>query len=559
MADGNDHLRRDEQGPLTRRRFLQGAAAAGGALTFASFLAACGGSSSSSSETAAAATTSAATGVSVAEPGTTAAATVAEGEPVKGGTIRVGINDGGGSESMNPLFLPTYMETARACQLYDRLYQGASDGTNQPWLADSVESNADATVWKLTLRSGVTFHDGKPLTADDVLWTIGWIQDPASKSEATPIVEPIDLTASKKISDTEIELHLKRPVGALTDILAAKAFLIVPDGKKDDWERPNGTGPFKLVSWSPGQETVLEPNPDYWGDGPYADQVVLSTISDPTQRLNALLSGQIEAMSFIDFVQAQAQQENPDLQLVRASGSLCIPMYMQIDADPFSDVKVREAMRLAVDREEMVKNVLLGFGQVGNDVFGIGYPSYNNELPQRPYDPEKAKSLLAEAGMSNLKVTLPSSTAIAGLLESATAFKEQASAAGITIDVQKIPADSYWANDKYLKVPFYQTNWSGSFDVIAPQALQEDAPYNETHWFRPEFTAELLRAQGIPDEAERNGVYFDLQEQIYNEGGYIIWGFQDIVDAASAKVQGITTNPVFSLGYFMVKDWWLAA
>jgi peptide/nickel transport system substrate-binding protein len=520
-------------------------------------LAACGGGGggATSAQTTSPATT-AATGTSA----TTAAETTAAGTPKRGGRLRVGLNDGGATDVLQPWNIPSYNSDARAEQVYERLYKYDANGAPQPRLAVSAEGNSDATVWQVKLQSGVTFHDGKPLTADDVLYSFRYVADPKNKAESLARLEPIDLTASKKVSDTELEFHLKRPIGDFPGLLSEKALWIVPDGATDFTTKPNGTGPFTFVEWQPGVRALYKRYDNYWQTGkPYVDEVEILNITDPTARLNALIGGQVDEITFVDFVQAKAQESNTAIQIINAAQPNTVPIYVQIDSPPFTDNRIREALKLAVDRQAMVDKVELGFGQIGNDLFGKGYPSYNDALPQRQYDPEKAASLLKAAGHYPLDLPLPTSQAQPGMLESATAYKEQAKAAGINVTLQKLDAGSYFANDKYLKVPVYQTNWGQSFESQAQDGLLKDSPYNETHWYSQSWADAFRAAQSIPDADKRNAAYKDLQVPLYNENGYVVFAFYNALDAASSKVKGIVPNissGYSNLGAFDFKDHW---
>ena len=477
--------------------------------------------------------------------------------PRRGGTLTVAFNDGGGGENLNPLQQPLYIDVGRSYQLYERLFDPLPDLSMGPRLAVSATPNRDATRWQVKLRKGVKWHDGKPFTADDVLYSIRYVLDPKTKSEGVAQAEPIDIKASRKVSPTEIVFHLKRPIGDFKRVLGQKTGMIIQDGTKN-FTKPIGTGPYTLLEWKPGVRTRLGKFDGYWGNT-HLDELVFLTISDPAARLNAVLSGQAQAMIFIDFAQAAAQKGNKKLKLLVAKAPQTVPITMRMDLDPFKDARTRTAFKLAVDRPKMVSAVFGEFGQVMNDLFGKGYPSYNSALPQRHYDPEKAKSLLKAAGQEGVKVTLYTSSSVPGMLESATAYKEQAKAAGITVDLVKLPSDTYFSNDKYLKVPMYQSSWGASFESVAQDGFFTNSPYNETAWKNPAWEKAFRKAQGIPDDARRNAAYKALQVSLYKEDGYLIWGASSIVDAVSSKVNGLKPNPAFPLGQFSFKDAWLSS
>lgn len=476
-------------------------------------------------------------------------------KPKQGGSVTIGMSDGGPGEKLNPFQLPSYTEALRTQWTHDELFTRDPGNVVVPRLALAAEPGKTAQEWKVTLRSDVVFHDGKPFTADDVLWSFAFALDPKNKTQQRPQIDAIDPRRSKKLSNTEVLFRLKRPIGDFKGYLVAGGqMFMIPHGTAV-FKTIVGTGPFKLASFSPGQRAVLVRNENYWGTV-HLDRLKVVPISDPAQRINALLTGQVDAIYFVDFAQARAQQRNRKVKLIASTaGAHMVPFYVETDAPEFADGRVVEALKLSVDREQMVRNVLLGFGSIGDDVAGKGFPSYNDKLPQRRYDPEKARSLLKKAGKEDLRFTLFTSTADSGMLESATAWKEQAKRAGITIDLVKLPADSYFSNNKYLKVPAYQSSWTVSFEDWAPQALFKGANYNETRWNRPKWEAEFRQAQSLIDDAARNAAYKRLQVPVWAHSGYIIWGFQALVNAVSSRIQGARPTPGFNL---RPEEWWIA-
>ena len=235
-----------------------------------------------------------------------------------------------------------------------------------------------------------------------------------------------------------------------------------------------------------------------------------------------------------------------------------VPITMRTDAAPFNDVRVRQAFRLAIDRPATLRSAFVGFGQLGDDIYGKGLPDYDTNLPQRTSDPERARALLKKAGHEGLKISIASSKAAPGMLESATVFADQAKAAGINLSVDQSPADSYYSN-KYLKVPFFQTQWgTQTVESQIAESLLTGAAFNETAWARKAFDRRFALARGTRDKKRRRQLFFELQGEVWNQGGYIIWGFNNWVDAVSAKVQGVVPSPVFALGWYDFKRFWLA-
>ena len=197
-------------------------------------------------------------------------------------------------------------------------------------------------------------------------------------------------------------------------------------------------------------------------------------------------------------------------------------------------------------------------GAVGNDLFGKGQQFYDSTLPQRHQDIEQAKFLLKQAGAENLKVLLYSSTVVAAMLESANAFAQQAKAAGVTVQVNNGPASTYYS-DHYLKAPFMQTQWSATpISTWMNFAVLSNSPYNETHWRRPDFDNMVRAAEAETDTTKAQTLWDDAQRVLWNEGGYLAWGFQPYLDALSPSIRGARGNDYFNLGNYDFRTWWLA-
>ena len=481
----------------------------------------------------------------------------ASAKPVRGGRITSGHVGGGVAEVLDPAKQLSPIDSARALNLFDGLTWPNPDGTIQYRLAESMTPNKDATVWQIKLRKGVTFHNGKALTADDVLYT--FTRNIKKNLVGGAILNQVDLPRCKKVSPTELTVTLVRGIAEFPRYVSTHLLMITQSGE-ESFKPPIGTGPFMFVSWTAGQRSLFKRNPHYWQSGrPYADELQMLSIPDNAARQNALLSGQIDCLEFLDYSQAKALKSSSAVQLIQAKYGTYLPIYMRIDTPPFSDNNVRTAFKLAVNRPQEVSTAALGFSVISNDLFGQGTPSYDSALPQRVYDPEKAKSLLKKAGHANLSVSLIASTEAPGMIESATAYAAQAKAAGITINLHQVPAsDLFNTSLYYLKVPFSQTQWTHmSWEENVLQSLLSDAPYNETHWKKKPFDQAFYKAQATLDAGKRNEMFHVLQQQIYDEGGYIIWGNPTTVDAVSPKVKGVVPSPYYNLGRYDFKDYWI--
>jgi peptide/nickel transport system substrate-binding protein len=288
------------------------------------------------------------------------------------------------------------------------------------------------------------------------------------------------------------------------------------------------------------------------------DELRYVSIPDSTARFNALRSGQVDAIETVQAAQANSLGSDPNVKVLRSATGGMVAMVMDHLKTPTNDQRVRQALRLLVDRDQMVENVLSGYGKLGNDLFSPYDPLYASDIDQRSYDPERAKALLAQAGQDGLAIDIASSTAAPGMLESAQAFAEQAKAAGVKVAVKQSPADSYYT-DKYMKVPFFQTQWGNyPLDSMIALSTQSDAPYNESRYTNRRFDRLWRDARGTLDEASRKDKYHELQQLLHDDGGYVIWGFADMLDGYRSNVHGLTPNPARPLGYFAFKDVWLS-
>lgn len=477
--------------------------------------------------------------------------------PRHGGILRVGHVGGGSTETLDPQKEVSTVDSARVTNLFDGLVLNSPDLGLSYELAEAFESAKGGTVWNVKLRPGVTWHDGSPFTADDVIYTLKRIASNRALLGQN-VVSLIDLPAVRKLTPLTLQLPLHKPNAFIPSYFSEVYMKIVKAGETD-FKHPIGTGPFMYVSFTPGVSSLFKRNPHYWQHGkPYVDELQQLSISDPTARLNALLGGEVDAIENLDFPQAKAEQTAGRIVVLASVPANYTPIYMAATLEPFRDARVRQAMRLLADRPALVQDALDGLGVVGNDLTGKGLLFYDTSLPQRHQDIAAAKSLLKRAGKSDLRVTLFTSSAGPGMLSSATLFAEQAKAAGVTITVSNGPADTYFGT-QYLHQAFAQSYWTGEplIDFISG-ALTAGAPYNETHWQNPKFQAIYTSLLAEFSQTRQQALFNELQQMLWNDGGYLIWGFYPQLDGLSKKIRGAVANPRLPLGNYDFRDWYFA-
>jgi peptide/nickel transport system substrate-binding protein len=480
-----------------------------------------------------------------------------DARPRRGGTLRVGYVGGGTAETINPSLGVTPIDEGRIQSIFDPLVLLNADLSTSPGLALDLNPSKDATKYEVKLRPGVTFHNGKPLTAEDVIYSIRLMAKPTSA--ALPFVSGIRLGDLKAVNKLTLRIPLKFPDANLAANFVYYNTWIVQNGETN-FRHPVGTGPFKFQSFTPGQQSVFTRNPNYWARPAYVDTLKIVSISDPTARLNALLSGQIDAMAQMAYAQAKAHQATGDIKVLVAHAPQVLMFYMDTTKPPFNDNRVRLAMKLIPDRPTLIADAISGYGTVGNDIVGKGLPFYDNSIPQRVQDIAKAKSLLKAAGKEGLKVVLQTSDVIPGFVESATLLAQQASAAGVHVQLQQVPASSYFNPSlKYLKMLFAETQWPpSSLKFFYLQALASNAPFNETHWRSASFNKLLFKAIGELNHAKAQSYWNQVQEIQWREGGYVSWTNADFVDGLTKKVNGLKPSAAGILGNHRFQDAWLS-
>jgi peptide/nickel transport system substrate-binding protein len=529
--------RSDGGADLTRRKLL----AAGGGLALAAagggILAGCGSGSSSAS--------------SQAKPG---------GPPTRGGTLRVGMLSGGPAETMDVSKAYNTPDIARVVQVYDTLYTLDTQSRIVPQLVKEAEPNKDGSAWTIRVHEGVSFHDGKELTADDVIWTVKTWTNPTHYGY--PVGAGVEPKTIKKLDKYTCEIPLKQKQARWPEQLAGFRYnlAIIPNGS-DPSSIPPGTGPFYLKSFTPGQRSVMLKNDEYWEHGsPLLDGVeIITTFTDDTSRYNALLGGQIDVIAEMSFLQAKTATSESSINLLQAPSPSVMCFYMDTEVAPFNDVRVRQALKLMLDREQLVESVLLGFGKPGNDLFAVDLPFYAGDLV-REQDVEQAKSLLKQAGQENLAITLKTSKAFSGASEAAPLFQQQAEGIGVKVNIEQVPSNEYFnAATIYLKMPLAESYFTLPGSIAFPWGylLQENSPANETHWNSKKSDELAALANATFDNAKATEYWHEAQEMQFNEGGYIWWGNYDNLDATASNVYGLPASKAAPCDYWNFRRTWL--
>jgi peptide/nickel transport system substrate-binding protein len=524
---------------ITRRTLLENAAKGGVALGAGGLLASCGSSSSPSSSSAS--TTS----------GPAAA-------PKHGGTLRVGMTGGSSSDTLDPNTIVNNTDYPRIANIYDALVWPDANGVPQLRVAEEITPNKDATVWTIRLRKGILFHNGREATADDLIFSIHRVINPKTPGEAANTMRGLNVAGVKKLDRYTISLPFAQPYSTFFESQgsAITVYLIPTDF---DVKHPIATGPFKLKSFTPGQQTVLARNEHYWNQPlPYLDQVIMTDYSDETSQVNALLGGQVDAVNLLS-QDVLGTVTGSGKKVVISPGGGWNPFTMRVDSPPFNDVRVRQAFRLMVDRPKMLDLVFGGHGTLGNDVFGIWSADYDHSLPQRVQDIAQAKSLLKAAGHEGLTVELVTADIAQGVTNMAQLFAQQAAAAGVNVKLRKVTVTEFYGPN-YLKWQLAQDYWY--FQPYLPQVQQATlptSPFNECHWNDPTYIKLYAQALATLDVAKRTEIAHEMQRIDYERGGYIIPLFPPVIDGYAPNVHGaVQSKAGASFNYGDFEHLWLA-
>jgi len=484
--------------------------------------------------------------------------TAASGTPKRGGTLTVG-SLGGATDSIDPNIEKSNIDLQRCFNLYDTLtYFPHGTLDIQYGLAESIELTAGASVATIRLRSGVTWHNGKPLTADDLIYTLNRILNPKNPGVAAHSISSVNANAMTKLDQQTVRLTLNYPDAIFPERFYIPQTSIVPVGY--DPANPVGTGPFKFQSFTPGVRSTFVRNPDYWmSGGPYLDELVVVDFSDNTSQVNALLSGQVDAIDSVPLNNTSPIQSHSGLKLLAANGGYYQPIVMRVDTAPYNDVKVRQALRLLVDRPQMVSLAYNNYGAIGNDMPCPSDPAFPHSLPQRAQDIAQAKSLLQSAGQSDLHITFTTANEDYGLIPGAQVFVQNAQAAGVTVNLNVIPSSVY--DPKFTDWAFTQSYYGNKpAGIMIALRYIKGGLFNDSRWDDPQTSSLYYDALKESDATQRDEKFQSILETMYNTGPDIIHSFRKTVDAYSSNFSGFTPDQAtgWSLGQYRYREVWTA-
>jgi peptide/nickel transport system substrate-binding protein len=478
--------------------------------------------------------------------------------PVRGGTLKAGMVGGESTNSLDPATFLSQVPYAFGRQWGELLVELTPDGGLEPRIAQEWSASDDASVWTFRIRKGVEFHNGKTVTPQDVVSTLERHSDAESKSGALGIVKGI---SAMKVDGDNVVLTLSQANADLPYLLADYHLIIQPNGGKDGPDAGVSAGPYRIAFNEPGVRHGGERFANYWmGDEvAFADQIEIIVINDATARTAALQSGQVHMINRVEPKIVDLVKRVPGVTIRNVSGRGQYVFIMHCNTAPFDNNDLRMALKFAMDRQELVDRILLGYGSVGNDFpINAAYPLFPADIPQREHDPDKAAFFFRKSGHSGPVLLRTSDVAFPGAVDAAQLYQQQCAKAGIQIDIKREPGDGYWS-EVWNKQPFSTSYWGGraTQDQMYSTAYLSTADWNDTRFFRDDFDKIIISARAELDEAKRRELYRQAGVMVRDEGGLILPMFNDFIDATGSRVGGWVSHPAGEMmnGYALSRCW----
>jgi peptide/nickel transport system substrate-binding protein len=523
------------EGYISRREFVRRGTVLGMSMSALGFLVSACGSGEKGGETT-----------------TTEAQTSAKVKP--GGTVKVGVVTPSGA--IDPVKVADEGGLAVLGQAGEYLVWSNAKLEAAPRLAESWSPNDDASVWTFKIRQGVKFHDGTPMTAEDVAATINRLADPKSGSSALSAFGGVlSKGAAKATDDTTVEFNLDAPNGNFPYLLSSDNYntIILPKNYDGDYEKTmNGTGPFKLDKYTQGQSATFVKNPDYWDTArkPNPDNTELRYYAKEEAQIVALQSGEVDALSHFSATGGRALLTDPNIQVIAAKSSVHRQMHMRNDKEPFKDKNVRQALALVVDRKGLVDGLFKGKAQLGNDSpFSPVFPYTDTSVAQRQQDLEKAKQLLSDAGKTGgFSVTLDTWNGFE-IPDLAQLVQNEAKKVGINIKLNITDSAVYYGDAVFGKSPWLDSTLGitdyghrGVVNVFLGAPLLSKGTWNSAHFKNDQYDKLVADFTAQTDIQQQKAIAKQIQELLLDETPMVIPYFYDFLTGVKKGFGGIETT-----------------
>jgi peptide/nickel transport system substrate-binding protein len=449
-------------------------------------------------------------------------------------------------------------------------YLTLTDANNitHPYLLEKWEASPDLKTWTLHVRKNVKWHNGEDFTADDVVWNLKRLTEPAVGSSFIGLIQDFmlkevpdgadkagkpktrltwwDANAIEKVDSFTVRLNGKAPQIAIPEYLFHyPALMLYPGDKGVFGIGSQGTGAFIMTKYAIGKIVTVKAAEGYWGEGPYLDEIQFIDLGDnPATAISAMASHQVDGLVVTYPNQVPAFKAMPFLKLYTVASAQCAVMRFHVDLKPWNDPRVRMAMRLGLNNASFVELALRGLGTIGQDCHVSSVQPDYGKVPDIERNIAKAKQLLTEAGYPNgfdTEIAVPSD--IDWQIGQCEAAAEQWKEIGVRVKLNIMPGAEYW--DVWTKVPFGCTNWQHRpiGVMLLNLAYRTGVPWNETGYANPKFDELLNQAGGILESTKRQAVMQKLEEIMQNDGPIVQPVFAESYTFMDKKVLGFSMHP----------------
>jgi peptide/nickel transport system substrate-binding protein len=478
-------------------------------------------------------------------------------QPRYGGRIRVASISSSTADTLDPAKSGGSTDYARINMFYNGLTRFDAALVAHPELAEIIESS-DQQLWRVNLRKGVVFHDGKPLTSADVVYSLLRHKLPATASKMKALAD--QFAEVRADGPDEVLIRLTGPNADLPAILAQTQFAIIRNGTRA-FSTANGTGPYRVAEFRPGIRTVGVRNANYWRHGrPFLDEIELIGIQDEISRVNALLSGDVHWAIGVGPLSTKRIERTSGYGVLESKSGLYTNLIMRQTELPTGNPHFVMAMKYLFDRSLIKRALFRDFALIANDhPIPPFHPYYRADLPQREYDLDRARYHVSRAGLTGVRLPMYAAPAANGSVEMAAVLQEYGSRIGLNLAVNRMPSDGYFSTH-WMKHPltFGNTNPRPTADLMFSLFYKSDAPWNESGWRNPQFDRLLLEARGEPDQARRKQLYGEMQGLVHDYCGVGIPVFVSFIEGYDRRIKGLYSIPIGGLMGFTFADqvWW---
>lgn len=467
--------------------------------------------------------------------------------PKRGGKLVLAEDQHGPNDTLDPALLTSNLDYVRARMFYGSLTRITDELGYEPELAEEIIPNRDASQWTFRLRRGVEFHNGKTMTADDVLYSMNRHIGPDTVSNGASLVGSV--VRWEKVNEYAVRAHLSSPDADLPINLGTFHFKIIPDGHTD-FANPIGTGPYRVKTFQPGVRAVGVPFRNYWGDGGYLDELETYGIGDIVSRLNAFLAGDVDGIVNMPPQAIDQVKQTPGRDVWSVVSNRYINLAPRQDLTEAGNADLWRAMQYLQDRKRIIKSVMKDEAVLGNDQpIGPAYFDHTPNLIQRVLDHDQAEFYFKRSGLGNTPIEVVAAEVAAGAVEQCLYMQREARKIGMTINVKQVTTDGYWGA-VWLKAPICVATWAmrPTANAMLTIAFKSDAMWNETRWQNPQFDQLLVAVRAVTDRRKRKQMYHDLQMMVYEGNGMSIPAHTNLVHGFASHVKGYTRNPLSSFG-----------